>query len=154
MLLNYLKVALRGIRRNKGYSFINIGGLAIGLACFFLIGLWVRDELSFDRFHQNKDRIYRVLNKLPNGDQIPNPTYALAPALKELYPETGGQPNIPTVLCFRGAWDADAVRLLADHGISAGRWVEVLGRGATERDAAHRFHALHRAWRAERGRVV
>ena len=87
MFLNYLKVAFRQIKRHKGYSFINITGLAIGLACFFLIGLWVRDELSFDRFHTNKDRIYKVLNKVQDSRLIPNPTYALAPALKELYPE-------------------------------------------------------------------
>jgi putative ABC transport system permease protein len=87
MFLNYIKIALRGIKRQKGRSFINITGLAIGLACFFLIGLWVRDELSFDRFHKNKDRIYRILNKVSDGSMIPNPTYALAPTLQELYPE-------------------------------------------------------------------
>ncbi|MFZ2054829.1 MAG: ABC transporter permease [Candidatus Aminicenantales bacterium] len=87
MLKNYLKIALRNILRQKGYSFINIAGLTLGLACFILIGLWVRDELSFDRFHEKKDRIFRILNKTENGDLIPSPTYALAPALKEEYPE-------------------------------------------------------------------
>ncbi len=87
MLKNYLKVALRNILRQKGYSVINIAGLTLGLACFILIGLWVRDELSFDRFHENKDRIFRILNKVESGDLIQSPTYALAPALKEEYPE-------------------------------------------------------------------
>ncbi|MGB7296953.1 MAG: ABC transporter permease, partial [Candidatus Aminicenantales bacterium] len=87
MLKNYLKIALRNILRQKGYSFINIAGLTLGLACFILIGLWVRDELSFDRFHEKKDRIFRILNKVESGDLIPSPTYALAPALKEEYPE-------------------------------------------------------------------
>jgi len=87
MFTNYLKVAFRQLIRQRGYSFINIIGLTIGMACFILIGLWVQDELSFDRFHQKKDRIFRILNKTENGDLIPSPTYALAPALKSLYPE-------------------------------------------------------------------
>lgn len=87
MIKNHLKIAFRHIRRQKGYAFINIGGLAIGLAGFLLIGLWVADELSFDRFHEKKDRIFRVLNKVSSGDLIPSPTYALAPALKEEYAE-------------------------------------------------------------------
>ncbi len=87
MIKNHLKIAVRQIRRQKGYSFINIAGLAIGLAGFLLIGLWVADELSFDRFHAKKDRIFRVLNKVDSGQLIPSPTYALAPALKEEYPE-------------------------------------------------------------------
>jgi hypothetical protein len=53
-------------------------------------------------------------------------------------------------LCFRGAWDHDALRLLADHGISGGRWVQILGRDATERDAAEAFRALHQEWTAQR----
>ncbi|MFW9835868.1 MAG: ABC transporter permease, partial [Candidatus Thorarchaeota archaeon] len=57
------------------------------MACFILIGLWVKDELSFDRFHVRKDRIFRIVNKTQQGDYIPSPTYALAPALKSLYPE-------------------------------------------------------------------
>jgi putative ABC transport system permease protein len=87
MFRSYLKVALRALRRQKGYSFINIMGLTIGMVCFILIGLWVKDELSFDRFHEKKDRIFRVVNKTQGGDFIPSPTYALAPALKSLYPE-------------------------------------------------------------------
>ena len=60
VLTNYLKVALRNLVKHRLYSFINIGGLAIGLACAILISLWVRDELSFDRFHKYADSIYRV----------------------------------------------------------------------------------------------
>jgi putative ABC transport system permease protein len=87
MFRSYLKVALRALIRQKGYSFINIMGLTIGMACFILIGLWVKDELSFDRFHEKKDKIFRIVNKTQDGDFIPFPTYALAPALKSLYPE-------------------------------------------------------------------
>jgi putative ABC transport system permease protein len=60
MILNYLKITFRNIKRNKSFSFINIAGLAVGLACSILIFLWVQDELSFDRFHKNAHRIYRV----------------------------------------------------------------------------------------------
>jgi len=61
MLLNYLKIALRNLLRHKGYSFLVIGGLAVGMACCILILLYVQDELSFDRYNQNHDRIYRLV---------------------------------------------------------------------------------------------
>jgi len=88
LLWNYVKVALRKIRRHKGYSFINISGLAIGMACCFLVFLWVQDELSFDRFHSNAKEIYRVLHN-PQGTDIYNPygSGPLGPALKADYPE-------------------------------------------------------------------
>ena len=61
MVKNYFKIALRNIQRYKGYAFINIVGLAIGIACFFTIMLYVRYELSYDRFHENVDRIFRII---------------------------------------------------------------------------------------------
>ncbi len=60
MIKNYLIVALRNLRRHKVYSFINISGLAIGIASFLLIMLWVMDELSYDQFHANADFLYRI----------------------------------------------------------------------------------------------
>ena len=89
-----------------------------------------------------------------SSQQLDNTARGIIKALKELYPKTGGQPNIPTVLAFRGAWDADAIRLLADHGISAGRWVRVLGREASEKSVAETFHALYREWKAAGGGVA
>jgi len=86
-----------------------------------------------------------------SSQQLDNTARGIIKALKELYPETKGQPNIPTVLCFRGAWDEDALSLLAEHGISEGRWVRVMGRDATERDAAAAFYSLHQEWRSEKG---
>jgi len=85
MLKNYLKIALRIIQRHKGFSFIKISGLAIGMACCILILLLVRYELSFDDFHENKDRIYRVLSELEltHGTEIvPITALPLAPAIK------------------------------------------------------------------------
>jgi len=60
MLKNYLLVALRSIRRNKVYSFINMVGLAIGMTSFILIFLFIQYQLSYDKYHENADRIYRV----------------------------------------------------------------------------------------------
>lgn len=60
MLRNYLKIAVRNLVRNKVYSAINIGGLAVGMAVAMLIGLWIRDELSFNKSHDNYDRIAQV----------------------------------------------------------------------------------------------
>jgi ABC-type antimicrobial peptide transport system permease subunit len=63
MFKNYAKTTLRAIKRHKGYSFINIFGLAIGMACCIMILLWVQYELSYDRFHENSDDIYRVIKE-------------------------------------------------------------------------------------------
>lgn len=64
MLSNYLKIALRNLRRQKAFAFINISGLAIGMACSILILLWVEHELSYDRFHSKADYLYRVTASL------------------------------------------------------------------------------------------
>ena len=90
MIKNYLKIALRNLRRNKGFSFINIIGLSIGMASAILILLWVQDELRFDRFYTKADRLYMMYNRdKVNGEisawnSTPKP---LAPALKKDYPE-------------------------------------------------------------------
>ncbi len=65
MIRNYLKVAIRNLLRQKGFSFINIFGLALGITCTALIGMWVNDELSYDKFHNDFDRIYRLTATLP-----------------------------------------------------------------------------------------
>ncbi|MCK5147012.1 ABC transporter permease [bacterium] len=63
MIKNYLKVTLRNIKKAKGYSFINIFGLAVGMACCILILAFIVDEMSFDHFHEKADNIYRVATK-------------------------------------------------------------------------------------------
>lgn len=67
MLRNYLKIALRSLKRQKGYSFINILGLSVGLACCILLTLWVLDELDYDTYNTKADRIYRVTTTLKNA---------------------------------------------------------------------------------------
>jgi putative ABC transport system permease protein len=91
MLKSYLKLALRGIKRHKGYSFINIAGLAIGMACTILILLWIQDELSYDRFHEKKDNIYRIIVQDEQGFKAAGTCpIPLAPHLKQRYPEVLG----------------------------------------------------------------
>ncbi len=90
MFKNYLTVALRNFRKFKAYSFINIFGLAIGLACCILILLHVHDELSFDRFHSKVDRLFRIVQVRSGaqGEQhIGYTMSALAPALVNEFPE-------------------------------------------------------------------
>lgn len=70
MLRNYLKVALRSIRKNKLYAGLNILGLSIGLASFFIIYLFIQNELSYDQFHEKKDRVYRIVQTTELGDVI------------------------------------------------------------------------------------
>jgi len=90
MIKNYLLVAYRNLTRQSIFSFINIGGLAIGLAAFWLIMLYVANELSYDRFHEKAGRIYRVAQHASwNGGNFhlavtPPP---MADALKTEYPE-------------------------------------------------------------------
>ncbi len=69
MLRNLLKVAFRNIRRHKAQTFINVLGLSVGLACSFLIVLWVQDEMSYDQFHQQRDQIYRVMRHATFGGE-------------------------------------------------------------------------------------
>ncbi|MFC1898281.1 ABC transporter permease [Candidatus Cloacimonadota bacterium] len=90
MLKNYFKVALRNLMRHKGFSAINIIGLAIGIACSILILLWVNDEISFDRFHSNYQNIFRVVEmQQQNGAPFPVAVTPapLAAGLKQDFPE-------------------------------------------------------------------
>ena len=78
MLTNYLKIALRNLIRNKVYSLINIGGLAVGMAVAMLIGLWVWDELNYNKYHQNYDRIAQVMDTQTfNGETATSEAVAL-----------------------------------------------------------------------------
>lgn len=70
MLRNYLTIALRNALRQKGFAFINIAGLSIGLVCSFFILLWITDELRYDRFHKDGDRIFQVWRHMITDGQI------------------------------------------------------------------------------------
>ena len=89
MLKNYIKIAFRNLKKSKGYSFINVAGLAIGMACCLLIVLYIQDELSYDTFHLNADRIFRVVAS-SSEDSVPtnaNGIFGTGPALKKDFPE-------------------------------------------------------------------
>lgn len=88
MIKNYFKIAWRNLVKSKGYSAINIGGLAVGMAVAMLIGLWVYDELSFDKYHKNYDRIAQVMQHASFNSkvesQVANPA-VMGPEIKNKY---------------------------------------------------------------------
>jgi len=90
MFKNYLTIAIRNIARHKVYSFINIIGLSVGIACCGLIGLYIHTEISVDQFHRNGDRIYRLVRETNIGgkrDVSINTSGGFALALKNDFPE-------------------------------------------------------------------
>lgn len=90
MFSHYLKTSLRNLRRHKGYSFINVAGLAVGITCCLFLGLYLKDELSFDRYHEKADQIYRItLEETGEGQSVhwARTQPALAPALETDFPE-------------------------------------------------------------------
>jgi len=90
MLKHQFIIAIRNIVRNLNYSIINIGGLAIGLASFIFIILYINDELKYDKFHEKADRIYRV-NRFYNSNDVNEDAATLSfpagPALQFDYPD-------------------------------------------------------------------
>ena len=90
MIFHYIKTALRNINRNRFYSAINLIGLALGLACCILIGYYINDELSYDQFFENKDRIFRIKHTtIENGtarESVSAPV-PLGPTLKAEFPD-------------------------------------------------------------------
>ncbi len=93
MIRNYITIALRSIVRNKVYSFINIAGLSVGIACCLLLALYIQDELSVDSHHRDADRVYRVLSLMgENAEHTMHTTSA--PIVWGIKPEL---PEIETV---------------------------------------------------------
>ena len=90
MIRYHLTYAIRHLAKNKLYTILNLFGLSIGLACFALIGLWVKSELSYDRFHEKSDRIYRVVSKFVDETSVIDQAVTsppLGPALIKDIPE-------------------------------------------------------------------
>jgi putative ABC transport system permease protein len=109
MLIHYFKIAVRNLAKQKLLSFINVIGLSIGLACFVLFLLFTVNEFSFDRFHKNADRLYRVYLWYDafNDHEAGGATYhpmPLAPALKQDFPE------VETAIRFRDNWGENFVK--------------------------------------------
>ncbi|UCC38535.1 MAG: ABC transporter permease [Candidatus Aminicenantes bacterium] len=90
MFKNYLRIAIRNVQRHKGYAFINIAGLAIGMTCCILIIAYVVTELSYDKYHENADKIYRIGAEVNMGGftgSLAVSNAPLGPVLKQDYPE-------------------------------------------------------------------
>ncbi len=90
MLRNYIKITLRTIKRHKAYSFINVAGLAIGMACCILIVNYIAYESSYDRFHENSDRIYRINTILEfggRGSKLASTNHPIGDYLEDNYSE-------------------------------------------------------------------
>jgi putative ABC transport system permease protein len=103
MIKNYFRIALRNLRKNKAFSFINILGLAIGLACFMMIAVFVYDELSYDKYPADASNIYRVqLSVTGNGDIVVYPLVdvAVGEGIKNAFPEVTASTRISSVQDF------------------------------------------------------
>jgi putative ABC transport system permease protein len=92
MYRNYLKIAFRNLLKHKVFSLINIAGVAIGLACFLLLALYVKDELSYDRYHTHADRIYRLSRTFLSKDgtvslRLGHTAPPFGPLIKQDFPE-------------------------------------------------------------------
>lgn len=99
MFRNYLKIALRNFAKHKVYSFINLGGLTLAITCCLLLGMYVRHEWSYDRFHSRTDRLYRSWTReVYKGEVFTNTVtpYILGPTLKETYPEVEAMSRVRT----------------------------------------------------------
>jgi putative ABC transport system permease protein len=115
MLRSYFKITYRNILKNKGYSFINIFGLSVGIACCILMFNYVRFEFSYDNFHPDLERTFRVDQKLPwsyggmNGSTAP----PVAQAMKTNYPEVEDAMRINTPGDFIVRYSAQSNRVIA-----------------------------------------
>ena len=110
MFPNYVKVAWRNIKRHKGYSVINISGLAIGMACALMILVYIANELSYENFHELRKRIYRVETDFGTGTgkmRFAAAMEALGPALKAQIPEVED--------AVRLQWDPEARLRIGDQ---------------------------------------
>jgi putative ABC transport system permease protein len=101
VLKNYLIIAWRNIKKSKAYSALNIIGLAVGMAVFILIMLFVRTEISYDRYHANARNIYRIIKEDPGNYYLGSNVFAvtpgpMAPALKSNFPEVRESTRVDT----------------------------------------------------------
>ena len=90
MFRNYLKIAIRNIQKHKGYAFINLAGLSIGMACCILIVAYIITELSYDKYNENADRIFRIGAEVNMGGftgTLAISNAPVGPVLHEDYPE-------------------------------------------------------------------
>ena len=119
-MTTYLKIALRSLHRERLYALINIAGLALAFACCIVLGLYLRNELGYDRHHENHERIYRLVNTYASGanpQALAVTSPIIAPMMAETYPEIGA-----FVRFIRAAGQGD---ILFTHGTDAAYWDDV-----------------------------
>ena len=121
MISNYFKIAWRNLKKNKGYTFINVGGLATGMAVAMLIGLWIWDEVTFDKYNRNYDRIAQVMQHQTFNGQIETwqtMPYYMGDVLRDKYGS-----NFTQVV--KSSWDTYKVLAAGDKKLrKIGRFME------------------------------
>jgi putative ABC transport system permease protein len=115
MIKNYFRIAWRNLVKSKGYSAINIGGLAVGMAVAMMIGLWVHDEFTFDRYHKNYDRIAQVMQHANFNGKIESQT--ANPAL--MGPEIRAKYGSDFKYVIQSSWTGDHLLSVGDKHITA-----------------------------------
>ena len=123
MLTSYLRTALRNLRRNRGFAFLNVAGLSLGLACVILIALYAHDELIVDDFHERADRIARVdLTWTEDGevDELPVTPGIMGPEIAARVPSAKAVVRVSTT---------DDVLTVGDEAMQADRGRADGGRG-------------------------
>ncbi len=121
MIRNYFITTLRNLYRNKVFSLINLFGFAIGIACVILFFLWVSNEVSYDRFHENKERTYNLLSIFTRGEgnSMSVTPFPLAPTLSERFPEVESYTRYwqyPSLVTFGEVAQMDEKVHLVDPG--------------------------------------
>lgn len=115
MVRNYLKIALRSITRNTGYSFINIAGLAVGMSVTMLIGMWVYDELTFNHYHEGYERVGEIYQHQAGTDGVINTVMAGSSPL-------GGELKASYRSDFKHVvrvwWESNHILSIDDHKVS------------------------------------
>jgi len=105
MLKNYIITSFRYLTRHKTFSFINIFGMSIALACCLLILLFIRNELTYDRFHENSDYIYRIYTKrVSSSGKVSYHNFTPAPLADPILNETTGVENLTRIGISRPYW--------------------------------------------------
>ncbi len=125
MQLHYFKIGYRNLSRNKGYSFINIGGLAMGMAVAMLIGMWVYDEFSFNKYHDNYDKIGQVMfHGTFNGELETNAVVCtgLGTYIKETYPN-----KFDKAVLLRWRFEERLISYKNDHYLEDGYFIQPEG---------------------------
>src|ERR1700712_5476460 len=116
MLYNYIKIAFRNLWRHKGFSLINIIGLAVGMSAFLLILMYVSFELSYDQYHPKRDQVYRLNVNIKSANDLLKFSVSSAPmgpAIRADFPEV-----LETTRIFRG----DALVKVNDHTFQEDRF--------------------------------